>query len=296
MSNKDNKKKKSFFKSGFFWSAILAIFSLANYKENPDAMYGGLLCAAIVLIVTLLRRRKAKKNQPAQPTQVYQPPIQQREPQAPTPQPTPQPKPTESPQPIYVVTSHDAPDSIHAVERFHKLKPTEFIGISQRDGYVVFDFETTGLGRKMHRICEIGAIKYDVNGDEIDRFETLVNPEQSIPESATKVNGITYEMVMNAPTIKEVLPDFLSFIDGCPIIAYNAEFDIGFLKTAVDLCNLNCAVQYADAMAWAKLKYTLTSYKQANVAKHIGIVPSNAHRSMGDCETLSSIVKELMKA
>lgn len=289
MANKDGNKKKPFFKSGFFWTGVLVVLAMIYYKDNRDASYGALLCAGIVLLITLIRRRKAKKNQPVQ---APEPPIQRQEPQA----PAPTPQQATPPQPIYVVTSNDTPDSIHSVERFHKLKPTEFMAISQRDGYVVFDFETTGLGKKMHRICEIGAIKFDANGNEIDRYQTLVNPEQSIPESATKVNGITYEMVMDAPTIKEALPVFLSFIEGYPIIAYNAEFDIGFLKTAVDMCNMNCAIQYADAMAWAKLKYTLQSYKQVNVAKHIGYVPSNAHRSMGDCETLSAIVKALMKA
>ncbi|MBO5387748.1 MAG: 3'-5' exonuclease, partial [Lachnospiraceae bacterium] len=77
--------------------------------------------------------------------------------------------------------------------------------------YVVFDLETTGISCKNDSIIEISAVKV-INGQVIDTFSTLVNPMRPIPYGATAVNGITDEMVKDEPTIKQVLPEFISFI------------------------------------------------------------------------------------
>ncbi len=66
--------------------------------------------------------------------------------------------------------------------------------------YVVFDLETTGIRVGSDDIIEISAIK--VKGGQVtDTFSTLVNPGRPIPYCATAVNGITDEMVAEAPDI-----------------------------------------------------------------------------------------------
>ncbi|MCL2540733.1 MAG: 3'-5' exonuclease, partial [Firmicutes bacterium] len=96
---------------------------------------------------------------------------------------------------------------------------------------VVFDFETTGLDCVSNQIIEIGAVKIK-NGKITETFSTLINPKMRIPEDATKINGITDEMVKYAPTLESVLPDFYKFTRGCLLSAYNIDFDYGFLRTA----------------------------------------------------------------
>jgi DNA polymerase III epsilon subunit family exonuclease len=99
------------------------------------------------------------------------------------------------------------------------------------DEYVVFDFETTGLSPWAgDEIIEIGAMKIFGNQlDEQNIFHSLINPKRVIPEEATKVNGITNDMVASAPTLDVVLPKFLDFIGTAWLVAQNAKFDMGFL-------------------------------------------------------------------
>jgi DNA polymerase-3 subunit epsilon len=96
--------------------------------------------------------------------------------------------------------------------------------------FCVVDLETTGgsaAGGSM--ITEIGAVKVR-GGEVLGEFQTLVNPHQAIPPFIAVLTGITDGMVAQAPTIDQVLPQFLEFASGCVLVAHNAPFDIGFLK------------------------------------------------------------------
>ena len=84
---------------------------------------------------------------------------------------------------------------------------------------VVFDLETTGLSAVNHQIIEIGAVKVE-NGKITDRFSTFVNPQEPIPFKIEELTGISDEMVMKAPAIEEILPEFLRFCEGCVLIMH----------------------------------------------------------------------------
>ena len=94
--------------------------------------------------------------------------------------------------------------------------------------YVVFDLETTGLSSITDEITEIGAVKV-IDGKIVDTFEMLVKPNKRISQKITNITGITNEMVEGKPPIEEVLPQFIEFIGGLPLVAHNVEFDYGFL-------------------------------------------------------------------
>ena len=105
-----------------------------------------------------------------------------------------------------------------------------------RDRYIVFDLETTGLSNASERIIEIGAVKVE-NGQIIDSFDTFVDPEKAISPEITRLTSITNEMVAGAPTESAALAQFFHFCDGCDIfVAHNADFDMGFLRTAIRRC------------------------------------------------------------
>lgn len=96
------------------------------------------------------------------------------------------------------------------------------------DEFVVFDTETTGLAPSKDRIIELAAIRF-VDGNPTEWFETFINPQMDIPKEATSVNGITNEMVADAPTISQVLPAFEAFVGNSNMVAHNMEFDLKFL-------------------------------------------------------------------
>ena len=69
-------------------------------------------------------------------------------------------------------------------------------------------------------------------GEELGRFQTLVNPGAPIPAFIQVLTGISDALVARAPRIDTVLPAFLEFARGAVLVAHNAGFDIGFLKAA----------------------------------------------------------------
>jgi len=156
--------------------------------------------------------------------------------------------------------------------------------------YVVFDIETTGLEPTQHEITEIGAIK--LKGSEVvGVFSSLVRPGNPIPAEITRFTGIDDQMVQDSPSISEVLPRFIEFINDAPLIAHNAEFDAAFIKQNLkkhlnkDLFNpVICTVKVSRY-----LFPDLENHKLHTVARRLGIPVENRHRAMGDAEATYQI-------
>lgn len=261
--------------------ALIVVSIIMGNGSTSDTIAGIgvilLIVSAIMWIVGKLKKKpKPSAPQPVEPQTV----------QAPAPVEA-EPTPTRAPR------SRTA-GGVHQIERFHKLETSAFTRKARKNGFVVFDLETTGL-RQYDKIIEIAAIKYDSSFQEIDAFQTLVNPEKAIPAEATRIHGISDEMVAYSPKVVDVLPEFFSFVQGYPMIGYNAEsFDVRYLNAAVNKAGMNCAVEYADALPWARRHYKLDSYKLGDVASHVGIDVTGWHRAMADCRMLGAIVKDMM--
>lgn len=97
------------------------------------------------------------------------------------------------------------------------------------DAFVVFDIETTGFSSVKDKIIEIGAVKVE-NGKIVSRYSTFVNPEVPIPFEITKLTSITDAMVIDAPKIETVLPEFMEYVGDAVLVAHNAGFDVGFIE------------------------------------------------------------------
>jgi DNA polymerase-3 subunit epsilon len=101
--------------------------------------------------------------------------------------------------------------------------------------FVVFDTETTGLHPIVHRLVEVGAVRFRLDGHELATFQTLINPQHPIPQDVQQVHGITNAMVRGQPTVEQVIPHFIEFL-GVPdtiLLAHNAPFALGFLAMAL---------------------------------------------------------------
>ena len=98
--------------------------------------------------------------------------------------------------------------------------------------FCVLDLETTGGNRNDDMITEIGVVK--VRGGEcLGTFQTLVNPGRAIPPQITVLTGLTDSLVAPAPRIEAVLPSLLSFLGDAVLVAHNASFDVGFIRSAL---------------------------------------------------------------
>ena len=112
----------------------------------------------------------------------------------------------------------------------HHTDPSE-------DVWVAFDLETTGLDAQKDAIIEIGAVKFQ-GGRTLDTFETFVNPQRRISPFISNLTGIRQRDLDRADTIERVAASFIAFVGASPLIAHNADFDLGFLRSSgIDFAN-----------------------------------------------------------
>lgn len=199
-------------------------------------------------------------------------------------------------------------DANHYIERLDKDDPFKVIygvegylvddltdvavnekGQSLNDVYVVFDLETTGFSPIKDKIIEIGAVKVE-QGKITDRFSTFVNPRVPIPFQITQLTSITDQMVMDAPDIETVLPEFLEFIGDAVLVAHNASFDVGFIEQNCRYQDIVPDFTSVDTVAMARILLpTLSKFKLNVVANALHISLENHHRAVDDAEAAAEI-------
>lgn len=151
--------------------------------------------------------------------------------------------------------------------------------------YVVFDLETTGLSPEKDDIIELSGIKVRA-GQALEEFSTLVNPGRPIPYSATRINGITDEMVADAPGLADAMERFLRFAGDDILVGHNIHtFDMLFLRAGArkalgrEICN-----DYVDTLPLARLCLpSLYRHRLTDVADYFHIETAGAHRALNDC-------------
>ena len=162
-------------------------------------------------------------------------------------------------------------------------------GQSLNDSYVVFDLETTGLSPDKNKIIEIGAVKV-VDGAITERFSTFVNPEVPIPYNIEQLTSIKDDMVLDAPRIEEILPEFMKFCEGTVMVAHNAEFDTGFIRKNCERMGLPFDFTIADTVALARILLPqLNRFKLDTVAKAVGVSLDHHHRAVDDAACTAEI-------
>jgi len=162
--------------------------------------------------------------------------------------------------------------------------------------FVVFDFETTGAKCPPCRVTEIGAYRVK-NGKITDEFQTLVNPETSIPPFISQLTGITNSMVRPAPKFRQIAADFLDFIGDAVLVAHNAHFDMRFLNHEIGRIYNNyrmanahlCTVQLSR-----KLLPHIENHRLNTVAEYFSIDIGNHHRAAYDAHATAKIFVNLL--
>ena len=148
--------------------------------------------------------------------------------------------------------------------------------------FVVFDIETTGFSPLTCQIIEIGAVRVE-NGVITDRFSTFVNPKVPIPYRIEQLTSINDSMVMDAPDIQTILPQFLEFCAGAVMVAHNADFDMSFIIENCKRQGLPQEYTYVDTVGMARfLLPALNRFKLDTVAKAVGVSLDHHHRAVDD--------------
>ena len=157
------------------------------------------------------------------------------------------------------------------------------------DEYVVFDIETTGFSPLYNKIIEIGAVKVS-KGEIIDKFSTFVNPEEPIPYRIEQLTSINDGMVIDAPTIDKILPEFLKFCEDAVMVAHNADFDMSFIISEGKKLGIERDYTIVDTVALARMLLPhISKYKLDNVAKALNVSLENHHRAVDDAGCTAEI-------
>ncbi len=160
--------------------------------------------------------------------------------------------------------------------------------------YVAFDLETTGLSSQNDTIIEIGAVILK-DGKELDRFQTFVDPHRKLERKIIDLTGITDEMLVGAPSLEDVLPKFLEFCGERPLVAHNADFDVGFLRAAAKKLGLSFQPTSVDTLILSQnLMQHLNKFKLNIVADALSLPEFNHHRAADDAMTCGLIFDRLI--
>ncbi len=169
------------------------------------------------------------------------------------------------------------------------------MGQSFADTFVVFDLETTGFSPSKNQIIEIGAVKV-VNGSITERFSTFVNPKVPIPFEIEQLTSINDDMVLDAPTIDEILPKFMEFCQDAVMVAHNADFDMSFIKHNCSALGLKCEKTVLDTVALSRvLLPALNRFKLDTVAKALNVSLAHHHRAVDDAACTAEIFVKLVE-
>jgi len=150
--------------------------------------------------------------------------------------------------------------------------------------FVITDLETTGSIKGKDRIIEIAALRVR-NGEVIDQFESLVDPQKKISWQITNLTKITNETVANAPTIEKVLPQFTQFADNGIFVAHNSLFDYSFIMSELGRLELAVFKPQIEICTFRLARKLLPNVKARGISGlsiYFDYQMENRHRAMSD--------------
>lgn len=162
--------------------------------------------------------------------------------------------------------------------------------------FVVVDTETTGVRPATERIIEIAAVRV-CNGEVVDTYAQLINPDRIIPGRITQITGISNSMVYEQPLADRVLPEFLDFLGEDIFVAHNLGFDLGFINAELarlDMPGLENASLCTLRLA-RRLLRGLRSKGLSALAAFYGIKIKGRHRALGDALATAEVLGHFLE-
>ena len=161
--------------------------------------------------------------------------------------------------------------------------------------FSLIDFETSGFQPGSARILEVAVIKIDINGQVLDEYTTLVNPERG-GVGRSDIHKITQSMVKNAPTLSEIVGDLLKILDSSIVVAHNARFEENFLESAFRENGIKHQLMPTIDTLWlSRQVLNLPNYKLATVIDEFGFDFRDAHTAYGDVSAMVKVLPELIR-
>lgn len=163
------------------------------------------------------------------------------------------------------------------------------------NNYVVLDLEMTGLNPKNDKVIEIAAVKVR-NGEIVDTYSILVNPQIKISERITELTGITNEMVVDGANMDTAMQKLIDFIGDKIIVGHNIQFDYSFMKQWAVNNKIPLELKAYDTLKLARsLLPPKVSKKLENLCNYFNVARVNAHRALDDTIETQIIFEKLLE-
>ena len=163
---------------------------------------------------------------------------------------------------------------------------------------IVLDTETTGISVKEgHRVVEIGCIELDNLVPTKNKFHCYLNPERKVSEKALEIHGYTDDFLSNKKKFKEVVEEFLTFVENKRLVIHNAEFDLSHINNELEILGkkkLNN--EFIDTLTLAREKFPGSQVSLDALCKKYRIDNSKRvqHSALGDCSLLAKVYINLI--
>lgn len=157
--------------------------------------------------------------------------------------------------------------------------------------FVVVDIETANPD--LTSICQIGIAVFE-NGNLIDQWESLINPNAYFDEMNVYIHGITPSMVRNSPTIKQVESKIKGYFADNVVCSYGAFDRVSLTRIFPDLQNKWLDIMRVVRRSWDN-KFSIKGYGLSKVAKHLKIEQLNHHQALDDAITAGKVLHKAIE-
>jgi len=161
--------------------------------------------------------------------------------------------------------------------------------------FVAIDFETANHSRES--ICSVGIAVVE-NGKLIKSFEKLIRPSPNYYHwRMIDCHGITPEMTNKLPDFGKIWKEIKPFLAGKKVIAHNAGFDIGALRSVLDVYQFTYPeIEYYCSCAISRRTFNnLQNHRLSTVCDYLGI-KLNHHNAESDAIGAAQIVLSACKS
>lgn len=161
--------------------------------------------------------------------------------------------------------------------------------------FAVVDIECTGGTWGQERIIDVAVFVLE-DGEVVDQFVSLVNPEVPIDYYVTKLTGITNKMVRTAPKFYELAKRIVKITDGCTFVAHNISFDYRVFQQEFEALGFEYHRATLDTIPYCERIFPeWENYGLKTVSKELGLVNAARHRAEGDARLTTDLLKVLLE-
>lgn len=148
------------------------------------------------------------------------------------------------------------------------------------------DVETTGLSPTYERVIEVGLVRV-ADGELVDEYSTLVNPERRIPAFIKQHTGISTKMVADAPVFSEIVDELAEKLEGYTFVAHNVNFDYSFLKAEFGRLDYGFTMpKFCTAQLSRRLYPQHRRHSLDHIIERFGFDCEKRHRALDDVKIL----------